>query len=175
MCGCVHVVEILSLNPQPDHLYQPVTEGQWREGESPHHKPCPIRNRLASTDTHIHTPVHCQHICSTVHGPVKCPSCNTGQLKKAENMSGLHTQQFSEMRDRAICCHNYNSRTLCGHSYIEGTLSRASAVELRSDNTYNSQCGQNILMLWLLIWWMERQTSRWMETMDGWNNTMINR
>lgn len=151
MCGCVHVVEILSLNPQPDHLYQAVTEGQWREGESPHHKPCPIRNRLASTDTHIHTPVHCQHICSTVHGPVKCPSCNTGQLKKAENMSGLHTQQFSEMRDRAICCHNYNNRTLCGHSYIEGTLSRASAVELRSDNTYNSQCGQNILMLWLLI------------------------
>lgn len=91
-----------------------------------------------------YTHAYCQHICSTAYGPVKCPSSSTGQLKKAENMSGLHTQQFSEMRDRAICCHNYNSRTLCGHSYIEGTLNRSSAVELHSDNTYNSQYGQKI-------------------------------
>lgn len=139
ICPCG---KILSLNPWPDHLYQAVTEGQWKEGQSPHQQPCPIRNRLSSTD--IHTHIHCQHICSTAYGPVQCPSCDTGQLKKAENMSGLHTQQFSEMRDRAICCHNYNTRTLCGHSYIEGTLSRSSVVPLCSDNMYNSQYGQKI-------------------------------
>lgn len=77
MCPCG---KILSLNPWPDHLYQAVTEGQWKEGQSPHQQPCPIRNRLSSTD--IHTHIHCQHICSTAYGPVQCPSCDTGQLKK---------------------------------------------------------------------------------------------